>query len=156
MESFLQPLPIYPATLFRVTQDPIPLQGESVSGRKGNLSSPLQFVQGQENAGAGPVWTASSFLEVSTLIKWVSLAHILGFWSVFQRLSSFYGNSCCHKLEAYSAGCCSVQDKPCRSLVSKYSHPSSPPLISCPSAFISLTNNSGGEMIFFSFLFFVL
>lgn len=157
MESFLQPLPIYPMTLWRVTQDPIPLQGESVLGRRGNLSSPLQFVQSQENPGAGPVWTTSSFLEVSTLIKWVSLAHTLGFWSIFQRLSSFYGNSCCHKPEAFNAGCCSVQDKPCRSLVSKYSHPSSPPpLISCPSAFIFLTNNSGEKMTFFFFSVFFL
>lgn len=55
-----------------VTQD---LQGECDWGRRGNLTFPLQFIQGQENAGAGPVWTASSFLEVSPLIKWVSLAH---------------------------------------------------------------------------------
>lgn len=115
-------------------------------GRRGNLSSSLQFAQGQENAGAAPVWIASSFLEVSTLIKWVSLAHMLGFWSTFQRLSSFYGNSCCHKPEMFNAGCCSVLDKACRSLMSKYNHPSPPPhLILCLGSLIFLTNNSGDD-----------
>lgn len=75
MKPFLYPLPIYPTTLRGVTQDLLTLQGEYNWGRRGNLTFPLQFIQGQENAGAGPVWIASSFLEVSPLIKWVSLAH---------------------------------------------------------------------------------
>lgn len=125
---------------------------KGVLGRRGDLSFPLQFVLGQENVGAGPVQTVSSFLEVSALIKWVSLAHTLGFWSIFQRLSSFYGNSYSHNPEAFNVGCCSVRDKLCRSLVSKYSRPlSHPPLIPCRSAFFFLTNNSGEEMGFFLF-----